>query len=156
MRSATVPLGPHANHFYALPYEISSEVAKELVPLFNRVHRLKKDSPLGLPTARLSDARSPRRLDESLIDLWIALESIFLPDDHAREMAQLVARSAAYYLGENERERRAIETKVSHSHHFRSALEHGRKHPDDKALTQAVIETDDLVCRAIRRRLFET
>ncbi len=95
--------------------------------------------------------------EDNLLDYWIALEALFLPEGLDREMRQSISLAAANYLGKNSRERRTIYDDLGFSYQFRSYLIHGKRSdiPKKHSLDETVTKTGGYLRQALRRRIEE-
>ncbi len=92
-------------------------------------HRLENDAAqnirrTALALNRLSSTAERTFDDDMLIDYWIGLESLFLPDSN-QELSLRAALRIAAFLGKTPNERQKIFTDVSHSYDWRSTIVHG-------------------------------
>jgi len=99
--------------------------------------------------SRFDDAYWRRSGADALIDLWIALESLFMPDGDPREVTYRLALRIAYFLGETSEERVTIDKDIRDSYGLRSDVVHGRSH--SPSVLDAVTEkTASYLRRALR------
>lgn len=143
-----------SNIAFSRQYVLTSTEVDELQSLFARAASTRSNSSLAVPLKRLDDSYGRTNLADRLIDYWVALEGLFLPEKHTREMTEVVAQSIAHYLGETESERRSIAALVHSSHSVRSSVVHGRR-VEDKNLDLTVAKTGNLLRRSLRKRLAE-
>jgi hypothetical protein len=62
--------------------------------------------------------------EDRIIDYWVALESLFLPDDD-RELGRAASQRLAFFIEESGPERSAIYRNAKKSYGFRSDVVHG-------------------------------
>ena len=86
--------------------------------------------------SRFDDAYWRAKPEDALIDVWIALESLFMPDADPREATFRLALRIAYFLGRTSQERLDIDKDIRDSYKLRSDVVHGRSdnQPNLKAL----------------------
>jgi len=65
--------------------------------------------------------------EDRLLDLWIALESLFVPDGKKGEIMYKLRLRIAYYFGENLEERKRISDFIKRSYNHRSEIVHSGK-----------------------------
>jgi hypothetical protein len=133
---------------------IKSEDLGKLESLWRQAQSALRDPLLTVPLKRLDDSYLRTDLADRLIDSWIALEGLFLPEKYVREMADVAAEAIAHYLGKTVSERASTATLVRSSHAMRSKVIHG-KHVANKDLEEMVVKTGDLLRRALQQRLAE-
>jgi len=66
-------------------------------------------------------------LEDQLLDLWIALESLFVPDGKKGEITYKLRVRMAYYFGETFEERKRISDFIKTSYNHRSEIVHSGK-----------------------------
>ncbi|MDP2948552.1 MAG: HEPN domain-containing protein [Chloroflexota bacterium] len=88
------------------------------------------------------------RPDDTLIDYWIALEALFLPDEPPQELRYRASLRVAYFVGQHPEDREEIFRQIRRSYDVRSAIVHGRKSEDAPQVAQF---TEDVLRRALRR-----
>jgi hypothetical protein len=94
-----------------------------------------------------------RQLDEDrILDYWIALEGLFLPDG-GQELSYRVSLRVASFLGGSPEERVDLFAKTRRSYAIRSKVAHGAESPAD--LHEVANLTEGLVRRSLRRILLE-
>jgi len=135
-------------------YVIAPKDVVELQALCRHAQRAVSDPLLTVPLKRLNDSYLRTDLADQLIDYWVALESLFLPEKFAREMTEVVAQAMAHYLGRTVSERKSIAASVHSSHKTRSDIVHG-KVSQDKQYEATVAKTGSLLRRALQQRLGE-
>lgn len=99
-----------------------------------------------LALRRFSGAYERPSDEDRLIDYWVALEALFLPDA-TQELSYRVALRVARYVGETPRERKQLLRETRDSYTARSKVLHGRVVPD---LSEITGRTEDVLRRALR------
>jgi hypothetical protein len=105
---------------------------------------------LPLILDRFDSAFSRRSPQDRLIDLWIALEAMILPDGRA-ELRYRAALRLAHLVGEGSQGKREVFELARESYDCRSRVVHGSPAPDD--LGRIVEETRRLTRAALRKWL---
>ncbi|WP_232699429.1 HEPN domain-containing protein [Brevibacillus daliensis] len=80
-----------------------------------------------VPYRRFLHSLEKNSLEDELLDLWIALESLFVPDGKKGEITYKVRMRIAYYLGETAEERKKIADFIKRSYNHRSEIVHSGK-----------------------------
>jgi hypothetical protein len=101
--------------------------------------------------SRFDEAYWRHKREDRLIDAWIALESLFMPDVDPREATYRLALRIAYFLGRTPQERLTIDKDVRDSYKLRSDVVHGRsyKQPDLGAATEKTLGYLRAILRAL-------
>ena len=111
----SLPWGQPMMLAFASQYVIKSEDLGKLESLWRQAQSALRDPLLTVPLKRLDDSYLRTDLADSLIDSWIALEGLFLPEKYVREMADVAAEAIAHYLGKTVSERASTATLVRSS-----------------------------------------
>jgi hypothetical protein len=77
--------------------------------------------------SRYSLSHEKKSNDDQLLDLWIALESLFVPDGRKGEITYKLRMRMAYYFGETYDERVKIAEFIKKSYNHRSEIVHSGK-----------------------------
>jgi hypothetical protein len=85
---------------------------------------------------------------DMLIDYWIALESLFLPDE-GQELSYRISLRVACFIATSPPERQAVFREIRRSYRLRSALVHGRTLNDD--VRRVTHYTENALRRALNR-----
>ncbi|MGK5508222.1 hypothetical protein [Brevibacillus formosus] len=80
-----------------------------------------------------------KNYEDQLLDLWIALESLFVPDGKKGEITYKLRVRMAYYFGETALQRERIAQFVKKSYNHRSEIVHSGKLFGDKLATEVTI-----------------
>ncbi|UFJ42273.1 hypothetical protein LOK74_07210 [Brevibacillus humidisoli] len=68
--------------------------------------------------------------EDRLLDLWIALESLFVPDGKKGEITYKVRMRTAYYFADTREQRKRLSDFIKHSYNHRSEIVHSGKSPE--------------------------
>ncbi len=112
------------------------------------------DPKLSTAITRLEDAYSRTKDEDRLIDYWVALESLFLPEKQTRDMSEAVALAISYYIGRTDADRLAIYNDIIYSHQLRSRIIHGKPR-EQRGLEEMVTKTREHLRYALRQRIEE-
>jgi hypothetical protein len=114
---------------YGSEYLLSESDADRIPPFVKRLERVRRDDVVDSACRRFSYAADRERVDDALVDLIIAAESLFLGDaGSAREKGEMryrLALRAAFYLESEPDRRRATYDLVRKLYDLRSAIVHG-------------------------------
>jgi hypothetical protein len=95
-----------------------------LVELYRKLGSGPNLTRIGLAVARWNSAADRLTEEDKLIDYWIALESLFVPDT-TQELSYRTALRIAAFLGSNGIERKQIYEQMKESYRLRSEIVHG-------------------------------
>ena len=102
--------------------EVDIEKAKSLY------HILDKNSDiwtkLRIPINRWIDSKTSDTYEDQIIDLGIALESLYVPDGGG-DLTYKFSVRGAWHLGQNNKHRSELRTKLAHMYGHRSTVVHG-------------------------------
>lgn len=87
---------------------------------------LQRDLPT-LAFRRYSLSLEKKSYEDQLLDLWIALESLFVPDGKKGEITYKLRLRMAYYFGESQKQREQIAQLIKKSYNHRSEIVHSGK-----------------------------
>ncbi len=130
--------------FHLLPED--EEQIRTLLPNFPRLHR---EARFALAMRRFEDSYEKGVIEDRLIDFWIALESLFVPDGDAGELTLRAAIRLTHFLDTSHSEGELF-TRVKQSYRARSKIVHGKESSVEPGL---VSETEEWVRQALRRFL---
>ncbi|HLG11166.1 MAG TPA: hypothetical protein VI876_05335 [Dehalococcoidia bacterium] len=105
---------------------------------------------IRLALDRLNYAARRLRNEDKLLDSWIGLEALFLPDGRQGELRYRAALRMAFYLAEEPEARPAIFDEVKASYDSRPSLVHGDEVP---GLRDTATLTFDLLRRALLKAI---
>lgn len=136
------------------PYILTQNDIDTLKALWPKVKKAYEKPELSIARTRFEGSYLRTTLDDMLIDFWIGLEALFLPQDYTREMAEAVALAVSHYLGKTVASRNTIYHEIIDSHKLRGKVVHG-KPIDGKKLRELVAKTGELLRHSLRQRIEE-
>jgi hypothetical protein len=99
---------------------------------------MRQECPLPtLAFRRYALSLEKENVEDQLLDLWIALESLFVPDGKKGEITYKLRLRIAYYFGETFAERQRIAAFIKKSYNHRSEIVHSGKRAGDKLREEA-------------------
>jgi hypothetical protein len=123
---------------WANDYALSSGETHEFSELWRHFEEVTAKGVLANAVRRFSYASDRARDDDSLVDLMIAAESIFLADvarpEDRGELRYRLALRAAFFIESPEFSRREIFKHMKRAYDVRSAIVHGGSEPDPNLL----------------------
>lgn len=109
-------------------YDFDCKLEKKEMRIFRKILRSinqrKIESNLELAMKKWDDAQSRDDLEDKLLDLWAALETLFIRDKNPEKQYRLVSRICAF-LGTNKGERGEMFDVLKDSYNYRSCIVHG-------------------------------
>jgi hypothetical protein len=136
-------------------YVLTEEDAAVLPGLWRKARRAQRDDELAIALTRFADPYARRKPEDRLVDAWIVLESLFLPEEYVSDMKPTIALAMSNYLGTTAAERRSIYAFVVSAHKMRSDIVHGRRGIDPQDLHETSAKMGDFVRRVLRQRIEE-
>jgi len=133
----------------SLKYAFAHPEVEDIKATLPQLERLDGDPRFELAMRRFMDAYHKPMAGDRLIDYWIALESLILPDGKEGELRYRAALRLAHLL-EVPGKRFETYAKAMKSYKHRSRVVHGTIHAVDVA---TVADTEDLLRGALRRCL---
>jgi len=130
-------------------YQLRAEDGEHIRALLPRSARLEREPRFALAMRRFNDAYQKELIEDRLIDFWIALESLFVPDGGAGEVQLRAAIRLTHLLTTSDPEGELF-TRIKRSYRARSQLVHGARSSVEREL---VSETEEWVRQALRRSL---
>lgn len=109
-------LGPKA--------EISASLGQDIIDTWNRIRSLMNESPIRLALRRWNTVFERFDPDDALIDYWIALEGLFVPES-SQEVRHRSSFRIGAWLGKTPDEREKIYKDLLESYDLRSRIVHG-------------------------------
>jgi hypothetical protein len=131
-------------------YVLNAE--REMNPLrdlYLRLRRRASDSVFDLALRRFHSAYERDIDEDKIIDYWVALEAMFLPDAK-QELSYRASLRVSRFLGATPGERRDLFQRTKKSYDTRSKIVHGDNVPKVQTWTTS---TEDLVRRSLLRWL---
>lgn len=110
--------GPHV--------ELGAADAPRLAEDLARIQARAAIPGLQLALRRWRDSADRGRDDDHLIDYWIALEALFMPDSD-KKIKETVSRRVSRYIGTDSKAQSAIKEQLRESYKRRSELVHGEQ-----------------------------
>jgi hypothetical protein len=129
-------------------YSLLLEEAEPLVCLYQALAELGASKTLPVALRRFNQGYERERPDDRLIDHWVALEALFLPDDPPQELRHRASLRVAWFVAQGAREREQIFRQIRDSYDARSAIVHGREPKDVRKTAQF---TEDVLRHALRK-----
>jgi hypothetical protein len=96
----------------------------QFIDLYGRLSSSPNLSKANLALTRWNSAVDRLREEDNLIDYWVALESLFVPDS-TQELSYRAPLRIAAFLGETGSERERIYNEMRDSYKLRSEIVHG-------------------------------
>lgn len=126
-------------------YVLRADQQGELRELFARLRGRTPDSVFDLALRRFHSAYERIVDEDKIIDHWVALEALFLPDTK-QELSYRASLRVARFLGATQEERRHLFRETMGSYKVRSQIVHGAHVSDLQKWTTL---TEDLVRRSL-------
>ncbi len=108
------------------PYILTLNQIDALKALWPKAKKAYEKPELFIARTRFEGSYLRTTLDDMLIDFWIGLEALFLPQDYPREMAEAIALAVSHYLGKTVGSRNTIYHEIIESHKLRGKVVHGK------------------------------
>ncbi len=122
-------------------YALSPEETRAFLEFWQRFEEVTEKGALANAVRRFSYASDRDRYDDSLVDLMISAESIFLadvaPPQERGELRYRLALRAAFFIESSEYSRREIFKHMKRAYDVRSVIAHGGGEPDDPKLLRS-------------------
>ncbi len=125
---------------------------QELVGLYKRLDSSPNKGKAALALARWNSASDKLAEEDKLIDYWIAMESLFVPET-AQELSYRVTLRIAAFLGSDGLERQRIYNEMKDSYRLRSEIVHGSIRKRKRKLT--TVGLTNLTRSYLRRTLLK-
>jgi hypothetical protein len=136
------------------PYILTLSDVDALVTLWPKAKKAYNKPDLLIARTRLEGSYLRTTLEDMLIDYWIGLEALFLPQEFTRDMADAVALAVSHYLGRTVESRNSIYHEIIDSHKLRGKVVHG-KPVEGKKLREIIAKTGELLRHSLRQRIEE-
>lgn len=133
---------------------ISTSLQQDIIDTWNRIQSLPKESPVRLALRRWNTVFERFDPDDALIDHWIALEGLFVPDS-SQEVRHRSSFRIGAWIGETSDEREKIYKDLLESYDLRSRIVHGGV-PTTKKKTELINITRSYLRRALVQILSTT
>jgi hypothetical protein len=131
--------------------DIDVGVCAQAQDVARRLTAARKIATLRLALRRFDFASQRLRVEDRLIDAWIALEALFLPGERD-ELRYRVSLRMAYFLSADAVERRTTFQQVRRSYDARSAIVHGH---EPAQLNETATYTVEVLRRALLKAIEE-
>lgn len=133
--SISLPRTPRSSQFNFMRDTIDSAVAERLIKLWRTLEAGTAVKNYDLAFRRWSQAIDRLNEVDRLIDYWIGLEALFMPDSNA-ELSFRVSLRVAAFLGHSPDQWEKIYKDIRHSYNWRSAVVHGSSSSKEKELSK--------------------
>lgn len=132
-------------------YQLTDEVANEAREVLGLLEQdeIREDRSFQLALRRFNQGYERLNHNDAIIDCWVALEALFLPDSR-QELRYRASLRIARFLGVDSDERIRLFRGAKDSYDLRSAIVHGADLPDNETRDIAST-TEHLLRRALRR-----
>jgi len=130
------------------PYFVSDNAATQLVGLWSLLESTPSDRRLALALRRFEMSYAREDAEDQIIDYWIALEALFLPDGN-QELVYRASLRIARFLGRYAQERLDLFNTVKNSYNLRSKVAHGAELRSQDRLDSVTNETGESLRRAL-------
>ena len=128
-------------------YTLLLEESESLVGLYEALAEAAPPNNLRVALRRFDYAYERTRPEDRLIDHWVALEALFLPDI-SQELSFRASLRIAYYVAGTPDEREEVFRKMRLSYDTRSDVVHGQRLKAD--VNEVASDTEEIVRRALR------
>ena len=128
-------------------YELLEQDVQPLSDLLGSLVDVAQHKRLPLALRRFNMAYERTRPDDKLIDYWVALEALFLPDI-SQELSFRASLRIAYYVAGTPDEREEVFRKMRLSYDTRSGVVHGQRLKAD--VSEVASDTEEILRRALR------
>ena len=126
---------------------ISTANKQDILDIWNRIRSLPSESPVRLALRRWNIVFERFDPDDALIDYWIALEGLFVPDS-SQEVRHRSSFRIGAWIGKKPDEREKIYKDLLDSYDLRSRIVHGGV-PTNKRKTELISITRSYLRRAL-------
>lgn len=139
-------------------YSLTQDEATILPKLYKKAKRAYRNSEITTAITRFEDSYTRIKLEDKLIDYWVALEALFfslIPKEYVGSMGETVASNIAYYISKTESERRSIYAFIYSSHKVRGYFVHGQRGTAPEHLNLTIKKTEQYLRTALRKCIEE-
>lgn len=126
---------------------IGASHKQDIIGIWTRIHSLSDESPLRLALRRWDSVFERFDENDALIDYWIALEGLFVPDSF-QELRHRSSFRIGAFIGDKSDEREKIYKDLLESYDLRSRIIHGG-FPTTKRKTELINATRSYLRRAL-------
>lgn len=110
-------------YFWGEPYKLNNDEIPKFIEFYNKIKSLSPVNFAKVSMERFRTIYERDKIEDRLIDLFIALESLFIKENI--ELSYRLALNIASYLANNSEERKKIFDRVRRAYNFRSKIVHG-------------------------------
>jgi hypothetical protein len=128
-------------------YTLLPEESEPLIAMCRALAKAASAEHLRVPLRRFNYAYERTRPEDRLIDHWVALEALFLPDI-SQELSFRASLRIAYYVAGTPDEREDVFRKMRLSYDTRSDVVHGQRLKAD--VSEVASDTEEILRRALR------
>ncbi len=149
---------PDAPQIADIPETLTEADREGLLILWRRTKEALTEPELAIALSRFEDSYTRSKLEDRLIDYWIALEALFfalIDKEYVGNMGETIASTISYYLGSTASERRSIYAAMISSHKARGHFVHGQRGKAVESLDLVVKKTETYLRQALRKRIKE-
>ena len=140
---------PRFERLYGEEYHFSAADAPAIADLHSRLKQVEKDQRFELAMRRFIGSYEKPFDGDRLVDHWIALEALLMPEKDTTELSYRVRLRAASFVGEPGRRKQVFE-ELRESYKARSKFVHGEP---TKVDAQIVSTTEEHLRKALQRCL---
>ncbi len=134
---------------------VNTDRARDLRHWIARFDRRPSDDALSFAIQRFNLGDERVNDDDRLVDVWIALESLFSKPDERDEITYRIALRLATLLGESQTQRKAMWDLAKLSYGLRSSIVHGtppaKRKSKHEPVTKITNDTEELLRRTFRK-----
>jgi hypothetical protein len=135
------------DRLYGGVYEFSLDDTEQAKKLYASLNVLEKDPRFSLAVRRFTEAYTKPIGGDRLVDYWIGLESLLLPEEKEGELSFRAALRGSWLLDGDTDQRKKTFAELRKSYGARSAVVHGTQKTPDEAL---VLSTEEYLRRVLR------
>jgi len=145
LRSALFPFRPR---IAGQRYSLEGQDAAQLNRISQSLSVVPPSHRYSMALRRFEMAYERWLAEDRLIDYWVALEALFLPDGPPQELRYRASLRVAWFVAQGPGEREEIFRQIRDSYDARSGIVHGRNPKDVPSISQF---TEDVLRRALRK-----
>jgi hypothetical protein len=132
--------------------KLDDDCCDQLREVWRRLREYRSDKRLSLALRRWNASMGRLSGEDQMIDYWIVLEALFLPDG-GQELSYRACLRSASFLGKSTAERQSLFKDLRDSYGLRSSTVHGREPEDPAAVPALVVKVRHHVRDAIMKVL---
>ena len=146
-RALKAAFGPFRPHAFGEPYFLGKQEADKLRNVVQELCAGRLSDRQNIALRRFEMAYERGIAEDRLIDYWVALEALFLPDIF-QELSFRASLRIAYYVAGTPDEREEVFRKMRLSYDIRSDVVHGQRLKAD--VSEVASDTEEILRRALR------